>query len=182
MTRPPVKLENDVEQYSCIADLNADCFANLTLRRSAWANQGFAADISLASSLMDFQVHLNGDSEVVASLPFPENGSSTDNIRQPDFRYSLPQAPKTLQWQVRPYRDGPLRYTLKEIDVSETSGDGPFPESGVIRAIYHHLGQGESLSQGRSEGVLLLPQAEAEDDPTTELAILASLFGLLWRQ
>ncbi|POS72441.1 hypothetical protein DHEL01_v209168 [Diaporthe helianthi] len=47
-----------------------------------------------------------------------------------------------------------------------------------IRAIYHNVGLGFSLSQPFSEGVLLL---QANLDPELEAIIVASLLGLLWR-
>ncbi|KAL1871153.1 hypothetical protein Daus18300_004898 [Diaporthe australafricana] len=47
-----------------------------------------------------------------------------------------------------------------------------------IRAIYHNVGLGFSLSQPFSEGALLL---QSELDPELEAIIVASLLGLLWR-
>lgn len=47
-----------------------------------------------------------------------------------------------------------------------------------IRAIYHNVGLGFSLSQPFSEGALLL---QADLDPELEAIIVASLLGLLWR-
>lgn len=47
-----------------------------------------------------------------------------------------------------------------------------------IRAIYHNVGLGFSLSQPFSEGALLL---QNELDPELEAIIVASLLGLLWR-
>lgn len=47
-----------------------------------------------------------------------------------------------------------------------------------IRAIYHNVGLGFSLSQPFSEGALLL---QNDLDPELEAIIVASLLGLLWR-
>jgi hypothetical protein len=47
-----------------------------------------------------------------------------------------------------------------------------------IRAIYHNVGLGFSLSQPFSEGALLL---QNNLDPELEAIIIASLLGLLWR-
>ncbi|ROV88661.1 hypothetical protein VMCG_10331 [Cytospora schulzeri] len=48
----------------------------------------------------------------------------------------------------------------------------------LIRAIYHNVGLGFSLSQPFSEGALLL---ENDMDPEFEAVVVASLLGLLWR-
>lgn len=67
----------------------------------------------------------------------------------------------------------------------ESDDDQALPFSAVvekhehrIRAIYHNVGLGFSLSQPFSEGALLL---QNNLDPELEAIIVASLLGLLWR-
>ncbi|KAH8754307.1 hypothetical protein F5883DRAFT_185559 [Diaporthe sp. PMI_573] len=76
--------------------------------------------------------------------------------------------------------------TKEESKVEDASGDEEeVPYSAVlekhehrIRAIYHNVGLGFSLSQPFSEGALLL---QDNLDPELEAIIVASLLGLLWR-
>ncbi|CAN8096141.1 unnamed protein product [Discula destructiva] len=109
---------------------------------------------------------------------------------------SLLDDPRTLQWQMHPAEHGMLRYTLVEIPAAgahttttlggedkDLSDEVPFSAANpdhehLIRAIYHNVGLGFSLSQPFSEGVLLL---QSGLDPELEALILASLVGVLWR-
>lgn len=76
--------------------------------------------------------------------------------------------------------------TTDESKVKDDGGDGQqIPYSAAdekhehrIRAIYHNVGLGFSLSQPYSEGALLL---QNDLDPELEAIIVASLLGLLWR-
>ncbi|RDA88962.1 hypothetical protein CP532_0665, partial [Ophiocordyceps camponoti-leonardi (nom. inval.)] len=93
---------------------------------------------------------------VSISYPVPDTVSSAGTARHPYFALgngSLPSSP-TLQWQILPIEDGPLRYTLVELTTPVN-----------IRAIYHHLGPGSSLSMPVSEGVLLVsPRGDDESE------------------
>lgn len=120
---------------------------------------------------------------------------------------SLLDGDRRLQWQVHPVEHGLLRYTLVELG-GDTGGGGAAGDEdnwweetreekskgedgrGVacsaaeekhehrIRAIYHNVGLGFSLSQPFSEGALLLQDGL---DPELEAIVVASLLGLLWR-
>lgn len=120
---------------------------------------------------------------------------------------SLLDEERTLQWQVHPVEHGLLRYTLVELgggpagvaaardeenwwEEESKGNDDSEDEQGLpysavadkhehrIRAIYHNVGLGFSLSQPYSEGALLL---QDNLDPELEAIIVASLLGLLWR-
>lgn len=120
----------------------------------------------------------------------------------------LLEGDRRLQWQVHPVEHGLLRYTLVELggdtgdggaargednwweETREEKSDGEDGQGVVaysaaeekhehrIRAIYHNVGLGFSLSQPFSEGALLLQDGL---DPELEAIIVASLLGLLWR-
>lgn len=138
------------------------------------------------------------DIPVATSFPLPPTISKFGSSRNTWFTFTIPSLlddDKTLQWQVHPVEQGMLRYTLIELpkqgapDSNSSHGqsvNGEKPPFSVteekheklIRAIYHNVGLGFSLSQPFSEGALLLQHdLEAE----MEALIVASLLGLLWR-
>lgn len=133
---------------------------------------------------------------VVTSFPVTPTISKFGSSRNPWFTFtvsSLLDEERTLQWQMHSTELGMLRYTLIEIPrdnlASVNSSDSaeeqktPFsaadPENEhLVRAIYHNVGLGFSLSQPFSEGALLV---QDDFDPELEALILASLVGVLWR-
>lgn len=122
------------------------------------------------------------DIDVFTSFPISETTCSAGTIRHPFFTFSTLDNAKKLQWQVHPLETGPLRYTLVEIAaIREKTDKNSLPEPNDIRAIYHHIGQGPSLSVCDGEGVLLLPADTSKDSSVTEEVAVASLLGLLWR-
>ncbi|KAJ4388610.1 hypothetical protein N0V93_006069 [Gnomoniopsis smithogilvyi] len=133
---------------------------------------------------------------VVTSFPVTPTISKFGSSRNPWFTFTVPSLldeERTLQWQIHPTELGMLRYTLIEIPQVtpvnvKASGNAEEPEVSfsaadpenehLIRAIYHNVGLGFSLSQPFSEGALLI---QNDFDPELEALILASLLGVLWR-
>lgn len=134
---------------------------------------------------------------VVTSFPVTPTISKFGSSLNPWFTFTVPSLldeERTLQWQMHSAELGMLRYTLVEIPtgastniVSTEDAEGenkiPFsaadPENAhLIRAIYHNVGLGFSLSQPYSEGTLLV---DNNLDPELEALILASLVGVLWK-
>ncbi|KAJ4413674.1 hypothetical protein N0V82_008404 [Gnomoniopsis sp. IMI 355080] len=133
---------------------------------------------------------------VVTSFPVTPTISKFGSSRNPWFTFtvsSLLDEDRTLQWQMHSTELGMLRYTLIEIPREELASvnssenveerKAPFsaaePENEhLIRAIYHNVGLGFSLSQPFSEGALLV---QNDFEPELEALILASLLGVLWR-
>lgn len=113
--------------------------------------------------------------DVAASFPLTE--------QHPFFTFNLPSLGKTLQWQINPSKGGPLRYMLVELKNEDVSKDSKERQIHRIKAIYHHIGQGSSLTLQSSEGVLLVSESDDSDlvSLTMEMEILSSLVGLLWR-
>lgn len=136
------------------------------------------------------------DIPVVASFPVTPTVSKYGCSRNAWFTFtvsSLLDEERTLQWQMHPVEQGMLRYTLVEIpsgtptttNAGERAEGQAIPFSAVdpenehrIRAIYHNVGLGFSLSQPFSEGALLV---QDDLDPELEALILASLLGILWK-
>lgn len=133
---------------------------------------------------------------LVTSFPVTPTISKFGSSRNAWYTFTVPSLldeERTLQWQMHSAELGMLRYTLVEIPpgasittTSEDNAEGetkiPFsaadPDNAhLIRAIYHNVGLGFSLSQPFSEGVLLV---QNELDPELEALILASLLGVLW--
>lgn len=105
-------------------------------------------------------------------FPIPESIRGNKTIRHPYFTFETTktdkEGPVKLEWQIRPARDGALRYTLVEQNE---------PPGSPIYAIYHHMHWELSLSVPYSEGVLLLP--ELNQNPEFEGIVLTSLLGVL---
>lgn len=132
---------------------------------------------------------------VMTSFPVTPTMSKFGSSRNAWFTFTVPSLldeERTLQWQMHSAELGMLRYTLVEIPrgipVSTTSNDSaeeqkaPFSAADpknvhLIRAIYHNVGLGFSLSQPFSEGALLV---QNDFDPELEAVVLASLVGVLW--
>lgn len=132
--------------------------------------------------------------------PIAPSETRVGTITHPYFTFEVPGVfgPTVFQWQIHPKENGPLRYTLVAVSPSELEQlqlqhpqEGP--TTAKIRAIYHHIGLGASLSQSYSEGVLLLPPlpprgaeedgGKSNDDDASEWegVIVASLLTMLWR-
>ena len=133
---------------------------------------------SLLNSTDDFRLVTDQDIEIITSFPIPDTTSSAGTARHPFFTFAPDASSRRLQWQIEPLGSVPLRYTLVELEHSEEKS---VPDVDNIRAIYHHIGQGPSLSMRSSEGVLLLPENQTHSVSATEGVVLASLLGLLWR-
>lgn len=138
------------------------------------------------------------DISVLTSFPVPPTMSKFGSSQNPWFTFTIPSLlddERTLQWQIHPVEQGMLRYTLVELPlaigaplttsaISATEAKKP-PFSAcdkdnehLVRAIYHNVGLGFSLSQPYSEGALLL---QNDLDPELEAVIVASLLGVLWK-
>lgn len=135
---------------------------------------------------------------VSVSFPIAPTLSRFGSSRNAWFTFTVPSLLNdeiTLQWQMHPVQHGMLRYTLVEVpqhDPLEAENQfeshreedlPPFSATreqnqNLVRAIYHNVGLGFSLSQPFSEGALLL---QSDLDPEIEAIIVASLLGLLWR-
>lgn len=115
----------------------------------------------------------------MASFPVEDTTSSVGTARHPFYALPSRDGSEKLQWQIHPLETGPLRYTLVA-DPSEGDEDLT-PAEDSIRAVYHQIGSGPSLSTASSEGVLLLPEVKSGDTSLTEEMVVASLLGLLWR-
>ncbi|KAM4066629.1 hypothetical protein HRG_000708 [Hirsutella rhossiliensis] len=168
MERPVVDADHGQARYVVDATLGDHGHVSATLRRCRGAGErGLSATISTA----DFQLTATHAIDVTASFP---TTSSAGTTRHPLFTLKPHGGARRLQWQIDPRQDGPLRYTLVETRGEEE----PCSEPKTIRAIYHHIRQGASLSMRSSEGVVLVPE---DDGDETELLVVASLLGLLWR-
>ncbi|KXH45645.1 hypothetical protein CSIM01_09714 [Colletotrichum simmondsii] len=115
---------------------------------------------------------------VTSSFPVPDTKmhAAANAVRHPWFTISQTSrdgsitVPSNLVWQARPTEDGPLRYTLVDIE-AELSGGEP-----AIHAIYHHVGIGFALPNDYSEGILLL----SEDlNGEAEALAIGTLLGVL---
>jgi hypothetical protein len=83
-----------------------------------------------------------------------------------------------MQWQTHPSAHGPLRRTLVRTSPVEPAGDLPRDED--TEAIFHHIWNGAApVSQGQSEGFLLLPDGLVGE---LELLYIGSLMGLLCQE
>lgn len=101
---------------------------------------------------------------------FPIEPSQRGDVKIPHPYFTLKGFRSSiLQGQIRPIENGLLRYTLVDL------GDPNLTTR--VRAIYHHVGLGPSLSIGYSEGVLLLP--EHEEVMGLEGVVVASVLWLL---
>lgn len=136
------------------------------------------------------------DIPLVTSFPISPTVSKFASSRNPWYTFTVPNlldGERTLQWQIHPVEQGMLRYTLVELPVGSPAistaaedAEGKKPQHAatedanehLIRAIYHNVGLGFSLSQPWSEGALLLQSGLA---PELEAVIVGSLLGLLWR-
>lgn len=143
------------------------------------------------------------DIPLQVSFPVPPTTSKFSASRNAWLTFTVPNLlddERTLQWQIHPVEQGMLRYTLVEIprdgnseqvrtrtpaedEHPDATSHLPFSASHpdnepLIRAIYHNVGLGFSLSQPYSEGALWL---QSDLDAELEALIVASLLGLLWR-
>lgn len=135
---------------------------------------------------------------VTMSFPLPPTISKFGSSRNAWFTFTIPsllEDETTLQWQVHPVEYGMLRYTLVQLPQQRAPASTcsspaniakgvrpPFAATeeeneNLIRAIYHNVGLGFSLSQPFSEGALLL---QHDLEPEVEALIVASILGLLW--
>ncbi|GIK00851.1 hypothetical protein Aspvir_004880 [Aspergillus viridinutans] len=117
---------------------------------------------------------------VGVSYPIPPSETKVGKVKHPYFHFRMPFESRMAQfeWQVRPVEHGPLRYTLVRMPGEETTGESSTEPEADVRAIYHHIGLGVSMSVSHSEGVLLLPPCT---DPKSEAMIVASVLGMLRR-
>lgn len=122
---------------------------------------------------------------MVTSFPIPPTIRQHHSIPHPYFTIYRPgpvdSAEPILQWQVHPVQDGALRYTLVRTANDTVHSDDAAADSQEVKAIYHHIGLGESLSQNHSEGILLLPEPVGRENSAWEGAVIASLLGLLFQ-
>lgn len=120
---------------------------------------------------------------MVTSFPIPPTVRQHCNIPHPYFTIHRPGsvdfAEPILEWQVHPIQDGALRYTLVQISKNNAPTNDAAAVASEIKAIYHHIGIGESLSQDHSEGILLLPEPIGRENSAWEGAVVASLLGML---
>lgn len=113
-------------------------------------------------------------------------------IKHPYFTFSNAALfdDQIFQWQVHPVMDGPNRYTLvsaqnpkKAAATPPENGDGSpteHPErDSEIKAIYNHIGLSSTVSQGISEGFLLLPAGTSKDNEEWEDVMVSSLLTVL---
>ena len=126
-----------------------------------------------------------GTVPVVTSFPIAPTIQGALSSRNPYFAFTVPERSGAFQaqWQIHPTEHGVGRYSL--VRLNSTASCSPTVENSVpkdgdydrdILAIYHNIGIGLSLSQGHTEGVLLLPE---NNDPALEALVVASLLGLL---
>jgi hypothetical protein len=126
---------------------------------------------------------------VGVSYPIPASVTRVGTITHPFFTFKVPDifGDTIFQWQIQPKESGPLRYTLVAVPATEGGGEEQTEASpdkkpeAEMRAIYHHVGLGVSLSQGYSEGVLLLPPRSDAAQSGSEGVVVASLLIMLWR-
>ncbi|KAK5994748.1 hypothetical protein PT974_03131 [Cladobotryum mycophilum] len=180
LKKPAVDTNDSEAQYVVDARFDTKA-AYITVQNNETQNQSLSTRISLPLNTDDFRVtgKDGADISIGASFPVPDTTSSIGTFRHPFFRFSPGDGQKTLEWQIDPLVSGSLRYTLVEVDSGLTEDESQsLQKSSIIKAIYHHIGQGISLSMKSSEGVLLLPKNAGSE---TELVILASIIGLLWR-
>ena len=124
------------------------------------------------------------------SYPIPPSHTKLGVLTHPFFTLQIPDVFgfTTLEWRADP-KQGPLRYSLYILppppEVVSGGSETPEQEAAqpILRAIYHHNGLGISLSQGHSEGVLLVPEHKESNSNHSEWegVIIASVLGLLWR-
>lgn len=147
-------------------------------------------DNSLISMRLPYSPSQTVRIPMTVSFPIPPTLRSGRAVPHPYFALSRPgdTTTATLQWQIHPVQDGPLRYTLIDLAAEEAASEMPLVEVEVeeqlaaqsgIRAIYHHIGLGTSLSIDHSEGILLLPEPVGPEDAAWEGVVVASLLGLL---
>ncbi|RDA91450.1 hypothetical protein CP533_6274 [Ophiocordyceps camponoti-saundersi (nom. inval.)] len=173
MRRP--RSASDGAEYVVRARLGVSGEASLSVRSNGsppTTETTMSSEVTLPSSTTaeDFQVSILDNPnpnpmQVSVSFPVPDTVSSAGTARHPYFLLLRRSAP-SLQWQMQPIEDGPLRYTLVELS-------SPVK----IRAIYHHVGRGSSLSMPFSEGVLLVSGEGSEQARAMEVLVLASLLG-----
>ncbi|KAG5961588.1 hypothetical protein E4U58_004189 [Claviceps cyperi] len=121
---------------------------------------------------------------ISATYPLQSVRSKAGIIRFPFFAFSLDEKCIHYEWQIHPLDHGMLRYTLFQLPSHPPVSGGnvapprEYPDAETI-AIYHHLGQENSLFRRTSEGVLLLPGPEMP--ALLEMVTVASLLVLLWK-
>jgi hypothetical protein len=125
---------------------------------------------------------------VRVSYPIPASVTRIGTITHPFFTFTVPDifGDTVFQWQIQPKESGPLRYTLVAAPARQGGDEqtefAPAKEpEAEIRAIYHHIGLGMSLSQDYSEGVLLLPPRSHAAQSDSEGVVVASVLTMLWR-
>lgn len=161
------------------------------VQQRALGNAGSEVDLLLQpSSQAEFSLKVASNNPfrtripVRMTFPIPDTVTKAGSTRNPYFSFALPGSAATLQWQVHPVEDGPLRYSLVAIEPGSV-GDaesGAAPTGKEVQAIFHHKGVGTSLSaMHHSEGILMLPLCRGSRDSAQEGVIVASLLGLLSR-
>ncbi|KAH8905304.1 hypothetical protein BR93DRAFT_780754 [Coniochaeta sp. PMI_546] len=189
LMKPPREdgLEADVQylvDFRTTTDAGGGEVVSAKVQQRVLGNAGSEVDLSLQPSPeAEFTIRVASNNPfrnkvpVQMSFPIPDSMTKAGVSRNPYFSFSLPGSYTTLQWQIHPVEDGPLRYTLVAMNPGEDEA-----QSEKVQAIYHHMGLGTSLStMQHSEGILLLPPCQDGQDSAQEAVIVASLLGLLWR-
>ncbi|KAK7926621.1 hypothetical protein PG985_003619 [Apiospora marii] len=160
----------------------------ISVQKRELSNQGreIRLTLTLPSEGEPYRVSIEspkGSITMDTFFPIPPSTRAGDVIHHPYFTLDIPHTKNdkssttSLEWQIHPIEDGPLRYTL--VDKGR-----PGDTTARVRAIYHDAGCSKPLSHGRSEGVLLLPEWGGEVDEEAadmEGIIVASILGVLWQ-
>ncbi|KAF7551138.1 hypothetical protein G7046_g7801 [Stylonectria norvegica] len=179
MKKPKIDIKGNEGLYAIDSKVDIDG-GSATVSKTEAGVQDPNVTICVSNSTVDFKLVADREIDIIASFPVPDTTSSVGTARHPFFTFTPDDNSRKLQWQTNPATDGPLRYTLVELEYS-TEDSVHAPKADNVRAIYHHIGQGPSLSMRSSEGVLLLPEDQVDNASMTEGVVLASLIGLLWR-
>ncbi|KAG5659955.1 hypothetical protein KAF25_003477 [Fusarium avenaceum] len=162
--------------------IKLDGYGSVSIRERCIGRQPLEGDIPRSDNDTNNMLIHDTTGEVVkrisleSSYPLPEKKTKKQLIRFPYLTMSSKpidnETPlSSLEWQVHPIENGPLRYELVDPE-QRRQGNG---ESSIL-AIYHHHGFENDLPTSYSHGVLLLP---FNSSPLLEITVVSSLLVLL---